>query len=109
MIKFYFDEMMPRPVANQLAQKGIEVVMANDVGMTEKDDLSEHLPYALENKLVLVTNDHPLANKAWSLEHAGVICWTGKQDDIGGMVRALTEFAENHKPEAVKGQVFWLK
>lgn len=108
-IKFYFDEMMSHPVAKGLRERGYEVAMAVEVDMTEKDDLLEHLPYATENGMVLVTHDRAFAGKAMSLEHTGVICWTGKDKDFGGMVKQLTEFAENHTPEDVKGQVFWLR
>jgi hypothetical protein len=42
VVSFYFDEMMPRAPAEQLIMRGITVVMANDIGMTEQSD-SEHL------------------------------------------------------------------
>jgi predicted nuclease of predicted toxin-antitoxin system len=60
-ISFYFDEMMRRKAAEELIKRGIEVVMAVDVGMTEKDDLTEHLPYATEHEMVLVTFDRKFA------------------------------------------------
>ena len=37
------------------------------------------------------------------------ICWTGAQDDFGGMIRVLIEFAEQHTSEDTAGDVFWLK
>ncbi len=109
-ISFYFDEMMPRKVAEQLQKRGFEVVMAVDVEMVDKDDLLEHLQYATEHSLTLVTQDRPFAGRANELPyHAGVICWTGKQNDIGGMVTALDSFAENHGSEESANSVFWLK
>ena len=38
MIGLYFDEHMNRAVANALVERGIQVVMAVDVGMEGKDD-----------------------------------------------------------------------
>lgn len=109
-ISFYFDEMMPRKVAEQLQKRGFEVVMAVDVEMVDKDDLLEHLQYATEHSLTLVTQDRPFAGRANELPyHAGVICWTGKQNDIGGMVTALGVFGENHSLEESANLVFWLK
>lgn len=109
-ISFYFDEMMPRKVAEQLQKRGFEVVMAVDVEMVDKDDLLEHLQYATEHNLTLVTQDRPFAGRATELSnHTGVICWTGKQNDIGGMVTALDSFAEDHRPEESANSVFWLK
>lgn len=108
-IEFYFDEMMPRDVAKGLSTRGVSVTMAVDVEMVEKDDLSDHLVYAEQMNAVLVTCDKPFATRMLSESHAGVICWTGAQDDFGGMVRRLTEFAQVHTSEQVVNRVFWLK
>jgi hypothetical protein len=109
-IKYYFDEHMPRPVAQALEQRGITVIMAIDSDMIEKDDDTEHLPFAAENQAILFTRDKPFAGRtAKRTDHAGMICWTGGQNDFGGMIRMLSEFAEKHTPEEVVGQVFWLK
>ena len=106
---FYFDEMMSRKASEQLIEKGYSVVLANDVGMTEKPD-PEHLAYATEHGMVLVTFDRPFAGKTIKTtdHHAGLICLSGSQDDIGDIVRTLIEFAENHTLKQVAGQVFWL-
>jgi len=107
---FYFDEMMPRVVAEQLRQHGHTVVLAVDVNMVGKDDLTEHLTCATERRLILVTRDRAFAGRAMSIsDHAGVICWTGSDRDFGGMIHALNSFAEQHQPEAIIGKVFWLK
>jgi predicted nuclease of predicted toxin-antitoxin system len=108
-ISFYFDEMMLSAVAEQLAQHNIQVIMAKDVEMNQKDDLAEHLPYASERNLILVTRDNPFASKAGTYEHTGLICWTGADNDIGGMVTALSEFAELYEGEDIRNQVFWIK
>jgi len=109
-IEFYFDEMMPRDVAKGLAARGFSVIMAVDVEMVEKDDLTDHLVYAAQHELVLVTRDKPFATRALSVEdHAGLICWTGLQDDVGAMVLGLTKFAQEHTLEQVANRVFWLK
>jgi predicted nuclease of predicted toxin-antitoxin system len=109
-IKFYFDEMMSRPVAEGLKKHGYEVIMAVDAGMVEKDDDTEHLPFAAQNQAVMVTLDKPFAGRAMQrTDHAGLICWTGSQDDIGGVIRALSELAETHTLEDAAGSVFWLR
>lgn len=109
-IRFYFDEHAPRSLAEALTEKGIEVVMAVDEGMTAKDDDAEHLPFATEKGLVIFTRDFPFAGRtAKRANHAGLVCWTGAQQDIGGMIRVLSEFVEQYTPEEVAGQVFWLK
>ena len=99
-VKFYFDEMMSHTVAKQLRNKGYELVVATEVGMVEKDD-PEHLTYATEHGYVMVTFDRPFTGKMMQseIEHAGLICLSGRQNDIGYMVRTLQAFTENYTPE----------
>jgi len=108
-VKFYLDEMMPRAVAEQLGLRGYRAIMANDVGMTEKSD-PEHLTYATEQGLVVVTFDRKFAGLTAQLEiqHAGFVCLSGTQDQIGRIVRTLTEFAEQYTAEDAVRRVFWL-
>jgi predicted nuclease of predicted toxin-antitoxin system len=108
-ISFYLDEMVSRAIAEQLLRRGYNAVMAVDIGMKQKDDLEEHLPLATAQGRVVVTFDRPFAGRASKqTDHAGLICLTCAQDDIGGAVRALTEFVETHSPEEAAGRVFWL-
>jgi predicted nuclease of predicted toxin-antitoxin system len=108
-VSFYFDEMGSRKAAEQLIRRGYSVILANDVGMTEKGD-PEHLAYAAELGHVVVTFDREFAGTtSKSTEHAGLVCLSVSQDDVGGMVRLLSAFADDHTPEDVAGQVFWLK
>jgi predicted nuclease of predicted toxin-antitoxin system len=107
---FYFDEHMNRAVADALDQRGYHVVMAVDVEMEGKDDDTEHLPYATEHNLVMVTFDHPFAARTMSrTDHPGLICLAYSiREDIGRIVEVLIEFAELYEPERDAGQVFWL-
>jgi predicted nuclease of predicted toxin-antitoxin system len=74
MIGFYFDEHMNRAVAVALTQRGFQVVMAVDIGMEGKDD-AEHLTYATEHGLVMVTFDHPFAGRTMAhSEYLGLVC-----------------------------------
>jgi len=99
-ISFYFDEMLKRPLADQLNKRGYTVVLANDIGMTE----------ATKREMVLVTLDRAFAGlAAKETEHAGLICWTREDQPIGVMLRVLVEFAEQHTTEQAAGRVFWFK
>jgi len=55
---YYFDEHMDRA----LIERGITVLMAVDVKMEGKTD-EEHLGYATQNGLIMVTFDHPFASQ----------------------------------------------
>jgi predicted nuclease of predicted toxin-antitoxin system len=107
-ISFYFDEMMPRIPADELTRRGYTVVMAADAGMSEKDDLAEHLPFATQQNLVLVTFDRKFAGlAAQAANHSGVICLSGSQDNFGYMINTLIEIAEQYTPETIAGAVIW--
>jgi predicted nuclease of predicted toxin-antitoxin system len=107
---FYFDEHMNRAVADALVNRGYSVIMAVDVDMVGKDDDTEHLVYAAEHDLIMVTFDHPFAGRTMSrTDHPGLICLSyAIRENIGRMVEALVEFAELYDPERDIGQVFWL-
>jgi predicted nuclease of predicted toxin-antitoxin system len=108
-IRFYFDEMMRHAIAEGLAKRGIVTVLANDIGMTEKED-DEHLLEATKRQMVLVTHDRGFAGRtAKRTDHAGSICWMRDDQPIGIIVRLLAEFAEQHTLEDAAGRVFWLK
>ena len=109
-VKFYLDEHSPRSLQRALIQQGYEVIMAVDVDMVQKDDDTEHLPYAAERGLVVFTRDLRFAGRtAKQTNHSGLICWTGNQQDVGGTIRAVLTFGEQHTAEEVVGRVFWLK
>lgn len=83
--------------------------MAVDAGMMGEDD-EAHLAYATSLNAVVITRDHPFAGRTSQLSaHSGLICWNGKPNDYGGMIRALVQFCQQHTPEQVAGHVFWLK
>ncbi len=111
MIGLYFDEHMRHKVANALRSQGHEVIMAIEVGMIDKDDDLEHLPYATERGLVIVTFDRPFAGRTMSrTDHSGLICLSEYfRNDIGGQIHVLSEFGSTHLPNEVVGNVFWLK
>lgn len=111
MIRYYFDEHMPRSAAKGLVRHGIHVTMAVDVGMSGKDDDGEHLPYATRTGMVMVTFDRPFAGRTMShTDHAGLICLNEKlRTNIGAIVQMLHTFAKQHTPGNTAGRVFWLK
>jgi predicted nuclease of predicted toxin-antitoxin system len=108
-VSYYFDEMMSRTAANQLLKQGVEVVLANDVGMTGQED-SKHLEYAIQNGLIMVTFDRPFVGRTAksNQQHKGLICLSSSQDDIGYIVRTLAEVSQMYSAESCEGLVLWL-
>jgi predicted nuclease of predicted toxin-antitoxin system len=109
VIAFYFDEHLDRDIARLMVKNGYEVVMAVDVGMTARPD-EEHLDYATERNLVMVTFDHPFAGRTNTrTDFFGLLCLPNyMSQDIGGVAELLAEFAQLFDPEQDKGQVFWM-
>lgn len=98
-LKFYFDTHIPKQVALQLRSRGVEVVRCEEVGMQDASDY-EHLTYATEHELTLVSIDKDFHRhyKEWSENdkpHTGIISVSsalqGKRA-IGKLMTALHDF-----------------
>lgn len=111
MIGYYFDEHMKRDVASELIRRGYNVIMAVDSGMIGKDDDSEHLPFATQKQLVLVTFDKPFASRTrLRNDFFGLICLSNTlQRDVGRTIEVLVEFAELFDERRDAGKVYWLR
>lgn len=110
-IGFYFDEHMAKDVAKGLRERGYRVIRAVDVGMTGKDDDTEHLSYATQNRLILVTFDHPFATLTMlRTDYIGLVCLNRKiRNDFGRIITVLAEFMELFDETHDAGQVHWLR
>ncbi len=109
MIAFYFDEHMRRVVANALSSAGYPCVMAVDVGMAGKPD-EQHLAYATEKQMVMVTFDRPFAGITMRrTDFFALLCLQQDfREDVGGMIALLTEFAELFDENKDTGKVHWM-
>jgi len=107
---FYFDEHMKRAVAKALIESGHPAQMAVDAGMEGKWD-EEHLAFATERNLVMVTFDRPFAGRTQSRsDFYGLVCLDpGLQRDVGRIIEILVEFAQLFDAEKDTGQVYWMK
>lgn len=107
---FYFDEHMRWSVVRALREQRYYVVRAVDVGMEGKDDDTEHLPYATQNNLVMVTFDRPFAGRTMlRSDFIGLICLREDiRSDVGKIIEELITFAELFDPLKDSGQVYWL-
>jgi predicted nuclease of predicted toxin-antitoxin system len=110
-IGFYLDEHMPKDVAKGLRARGHRVIRAVDVGMTGKDDDTEHLPYATQNRLIMVTFDHPFATRTLSrADFMALVCLNRKiRNDYGRVITLLAEFLDLFDENRDAGQVRWLR
>ncbi|MDX2075289.1 MAG: DUF5615 family PIN-like protein, partial [bacterium] len=109
-IGFYLDEHIHRHVAKGLIERGYRAIRAVDVGMTGKDDDTEHLPYATANRLIMVTIDHPFAGRTQQrTDYLCLACLAYEsRNDIGYMITLLADFIEIFDEERDAGQVHWL-
>lgn len=111
LVSYYFDEHMDRDVARGLEKRGVNVVMPADVGMRQKEDDTEHLPYATEHGLVMVTFDHPFAGRTMErTDYIGLICLSPYLiGNIGRQIELLWEFAQLFDAEKDTAKVTWLR
>ncbi|MFQ3647923.1 MAG: DUF5615 family PIN-like protein [Aggregatilineales bacterium] len=106
---FYLDEHIGRVVAKSLQSRGIVAIRAVDVGMTGRQD-EEHLAYATERELVMVTFDHPFAGRtARRADFYALVCLTRSiQQDTGTIVEVLTLFSNLFDPTTDTATVYYL-
>lgn len=87
-VRFYLDEQMSKAVAHGIRARGLDVVMANDVGMRSANDM-DHLSKARQLKRVIVTKDTDfLRLHATRIHHAGII-YLPRNTSIGETIRGL--------------------
>lgn len=106
-LRFYTDSHIPEAVAKQLRSQGVDVIRCQDIGLDDATDI-EHLEYAAQHGLAIVTkdSDFPILHKGWMDEgrkHCGIFfCPYRNEPAIGTIVtaclfyfRAIEEDAAN--------------
>lgn len=98
-LKFYFDTHIPKAVATQLRNRGVEVVRCEEVELAEADDV-EHLEYATALGLTLVSHDRDFwsIHGEWlsqGLHHTGIVLFNQRfQGQVGKLTQELTYIYE---------------
>jgi hypothetical protein len=107
-IRFYLDENVQVPVAEQLAQWGIDVVCARSLEKLGDTDVN-HLKRASEMGRMLCTYDQDfLRMHAEGFEHKGIAFAQQYSATIGGWVRGLRALHAQMEASAVEGQVLYI-
>jgi hypothetical protein len=98
-LKFYTDKHIPKQVAIQLRQRGVDVVRCEEVGMGEADDQAQ-LEYAIQHEraMISIDTDFQGLHARWLREgrsHTGVFCISKHlqgEGAIGTMVKELWDY-----------------
>lgn len=87
-LRFYTDKHIPKAVATQLRNRGIDIVRCEEIGLGDAPD-HVHLEYAANQGRVVITNDADFTrlHGEWQLEgkvHAGIfLCLSHIQGERG--------------------------
>ena len=107
-IRLYFDESVQIAAAEQLRNRGIDVITARDLD-TLGDSDENHLKRALDMGRVLCTFDYDfLRLHAQGTPHAGIVIAQHLHTTIGDWVRGLELICGAMTPEEMVGQVEYL-
>jgi hypothetical protein len=104
-LRFYLDTHIDKQVAIQLRKQGVEVVRCEEVEMADATD-EEHLNYARENRLAIVTKDDDFVKLQvrWPNEgkdHAGIFfCPHRDRPTIGLIVKTCVYYHEAIEADA---------
>ncbi|MYD10232.1 MAG: hypothetical protein F4X02_09330 [Chloroflexi bacterium] len=107
-LRFYLDENMDPEIAEQLRQRGIDVLAARDVDLLSVSD-GVQLRYAVADGRVLCTKDAGFTDPTtWDLEHYGIVFFTDSSVSIGYAVNALQDLYRNETPENMKNSLRYM-
>lgn len=109
-MKLYSDTHIPKQVAIQLRQKGIDIVRCEDVDLAEAND-TEHWLYAQQEQRTILTHDDDfltLASIAWQNKETfyGVI-YGGYQ--LQGKIGAIVNNCLTHQNEDLTNRVIYMR
>jgi hypothetical protein len=101
LVRFYTDAHVAKAVAEQLREKGVDVVRCQDVGLADADD-SAHLEYATREGRILITHDQDFLrlHKEWQTRnqpHAGIMfCLPHLQglQNVGPIIKMCLDYHE---------------
>lgn len=76
-LKFYTDTHVPKQIALQLREHGVDIVRCEDVGLAEADD-ETHLEYGTQDERILITFDKGFRTRAFewlanNKHHSGIL------------------------------------
>lgn len=112
-ISFYTDADLDGPIVKAAIQSGLPIIRCQDVGMTDASD-HEHLEYASQNQLVLVSHDAntmTAEHERWLAEgktHSGVIIIPRKHcKQVPDIIDYLTLVRDATCSGELNNQLWW--
>ncbi|MGE0599868.1 MAG: DUF5615 family PIN-like protein [Dehalococcoidia bacterium] len=112
-LAFYFDDnIAAKPVISALRMAGVSATTADESANRGKPD-SEHLEFAAEHGLALVTADEGDFSKlhwewlAMGRTHAGIVL-VRQRTSIGDLIRALQRLHAARKAEMARNELIYL-
>lgn len=107
-LRFYLDENMDPEIAEQLRQRGLDVLAARDVSLLSVSD-GVQLRYAAAQGRLLCTKDAGFADPAnWEIDHFGIAYFPNANLGIGYAVTALLQLYRNETADSMKNSLRYL-
>ena len=111
-LQFYFDQHVPKVIADGLQSRGVDVLTAFEDGSSELEDdqlleratLLKRILFSQDEDLLVLANDHQRKGKSFS----GVIYLAQRRTIIGQCVEDLELIAKTLTSEEVKNTVIYL-
>lgn len=102
--RFYLDESVDPAVAVGLLARGASATTAKEEGRLGHSD-DEHLAYAHEHGLVLVTQDRDFVRMHWEgVAHAGIV-YASRQRSTGAIVRWIAALSDVYEGPEFAGRL----
>jgi Domain of unknown function (DUF5615) len=100
-LNFYTDKHIPKQVAIQLRERGVNVVRCEEVGMGDAKDI-QHLSYAVEHGYAMVSLDTDFQDlhAKWLMTeqaHRGIFCISKHLQGKKGIGKIVNELWDYHQ------------
>ena len=106
--RFHLDEHLSPMIAVGLRRRGVDVTTAADAGLLGAPDDRQLAHATAEGRVMVTCDDDYLGLHAATTAHAGILFWTARNDDIGGIIRGVALVAEVFEAAELAGRVEWL-
>ena len=107
VVRYYFDEHIPHSVSQGLRQRGVDVVVSHEAGMTSADD-AVHLEFATQEGRVVYTNDRDFTRlHAAGVSHGGIV-YSSQGLPVRAMIDGLFEIFQVLTAEEMQDQLRYL-
>ncbi len=104
-MKFYFDEHIPKAVAEGLRRRDIDVLTVREAERMGDPDRKQLVFAAMKHRILVTFDDDFLALDAAGISHSGIVFSQVGRRSIGELIDSLVLIASVIEPEEMRNHI----